>query len=65
MSNEANKQPEWVIRGKAIRQLIMELQSFENQDLFVEISVDGGETLKPISLVKKSGQICLLVNCGI
>jgi len=56
------KQPEWVTRGKSIRQLIQELQSFENQDLLVEISVDDGETSKPISLVKKSGEICMLVN---
>lgn len=54
--------PDWVSRGKTIRQLIKELQSFENQDLLVEISVDGGDTRKPISLVKKSGKTCLLVN---
>lgn len=56
------EQPEWVTRGKSIRQLIKELQSFENQDLVVEISIDDGETSKPISLVKKSGELCLLVN---
>ena len=55
-------QPDWVIRGKTIKQLIKELQSFENQDLMVEISLDGGETRKPISLVKKSGSVCILVN---
>ncbi|THK39231.1 hypothetical protein EHS39_05965 [Ensifer sp. MPMI2T] len=62
MSNESTIQPSWVTRGKTIRQLIWELQSFENQDLLVEISVDGGLTHKPISLVKWSGQKCLLVN---
>lgn len=56
------KDPEWVSRGKSIRQLIKELQSFENQELLVEISIDDGETSKPISLVKKSGELCLLVN---
>jgi hypothetical protein len=55
-------QPSWVTRGKTIRQLIKELQSFENQDLLVEISTDDGDTQKPISLVMKSGQVCLLVN---
>jgi len=60
-----NSQPSWVTRGKTIRQLIKELQSFENQDLPVEISIDGGETRKPISLVKKSGSVCLLVNSEI
>lgn len=62
MSTELTTQPAWVARGKTIRQLIRELNSFENQDLFVEISVDGGDSHKPISLVKKSGQLCLLVN---
>ncbi|WP_440808680.1 hypothetical protein [Pseudomonas syringae] len=58
-------QPSWVHRGKTIKELIEELRSFENQDMLVEISVDGGDTHKPISLVKKSGQICLLVNSEI
>ena len=62
MSTDSNSQPDWVVRGKTIRQLIRELQSFENQDLFVEMSLDGGETHKPISLVGKYGQRCLLVN---
>ncbi|MGN7877273.1 hypothetical protein ACTJKJ_27265 [Roseateles sp. 22389] len=62
METKPTVQPGWVIRGKTIRQLIHELQSFDNQDLIVEISLDGGETHKPISLVKKSGQACLLVN---
>lgn len=48
-----NKNPEWVTRGKTIKGLIEELQTFENQDLFVEMSLDGGETSKPISLVRK------------
>jgi hypothetical protein len=56
------KNPEWVTRGKTINQLISELQTFENQDLMVEISVDGGETTKPISLVRKLGSVCVLVN---
>jgi hypothetical protein len=65
MSIKPTSPPEWVVRGKTIRQLIKELQSFENQDLLVEISLDGGNTHKPISLLKKSGQICLLVNSEI
>ena len=60
--NSSEENPIWVTKGKSIRQLIKELQSFENQDFLVEISVDGGNTQKPISLVKKSGEICLLVN---
>ena len=57
-----NKNPDWITRGKNIRQLIEELKTFENQELFVEISLDGGETHKPISLVGKFGNLCLLVN---
>jgi len=61
--NEGSKYPKWVVQRKTIKQLIKALQTFENQDLVVEISVDGGEVHKPISLVKKSGGVCLLVNC--
>ncbi|WP_122322875.1 hypothetical protein [Pseudomonas amygdali] len=60
-------EPSWVTRGKTIKELIAELRTFENQDMFVEISINGGDLRKPISLVKKSGQVCLLVNselCG-
>jgi hypothetical protein len=41
---ERENNPEWVLKGKKISQLIEELQSFENQDLLVEISLDGGNT---------------------
>jgi hypothetical protein len=54
-----SKQPEWVTRGKTIK----ELESFEDQNLFVEISLDDGETSKPISLVGKIDSKCILVNC--
>ena len=56
-------EPEWVIRGKTIRQLIKELQAFENQDLEVHISLDGGETHKCISLVMKRDGKAVLANC--
>ncbi|OPA85730.1 hypothetical protein BFW87_27210 [Pseudomonas fluorescens] len=52
----------WASQGKTIRQLICELETFSDQDLLVEISTDSGDTRKPISLVKKSGGVCLLVN---
>ena len=58
-----SKQPEWVTRGKTIKQLIKELESFEDQNLFVEISLDDGETLKPISSVGKIDGKCILLNC--
>jgi hypothetical protein len=67
MSEECIKQPEWITRGKTIRQLIEELQSFEDQDLEVRISVDDSETFRCISLVtrenKLGGYFCGLVNC--
>lgn len=63
MNEKLAKRPEWVTRGKTIWQLIKELQSFENQDLFVEISIGGWDDHKPISLVGKHGDLCLLRNC--
>lgn len=62
MGTQNDKKPAWVSRGKTIRQLIDELRTFENQDLLVEISLDGGTTHRPISLLKKSADKCLLVN---
>jgi hypothetical protein len=53
--------PEWVYRGKSIEKLIMELKTIENQQLEVRISVDDGENHKPISLVTKDGDFCILV----
>ncbi|AYA04485.1 hypothetical protein BEN74_17950 [Acinetobacter sp. WCHAc010034] len=57
------KNPEWVTRGKSIKQLIEELESFEDQNLLAEISFDDGETSKPISLVSKIDGKCILLNC--
>jgi len=64
-----NKNPEWVTRGKTIRQLIEELHTFEDQDLEVKISIDEGETLKCISLIgniyreDEDTKYCCLMNC--
>ena len=67
MSKQGGRPPEWVIKGKTIRQLIEELQTFENQELEVRISVDDGETFRCISLVTRKnrlgGHFCGLVNC--
>ncbi len=54
----------WVVRGKTIKGLIEELMTFEDQDLYVEISVDGGDTVRPISLVGKEGGKCVLFYFG-
>ena len=50
-------------RGKTIRNLIKELQSFENQDLEVKISMDNGATNRSIGLVGKINNCCVLMNC--
>ena len=55
--------PPWVTRGKTIRQLIEELQTFEDQDMEVRISLDYGDTHACISMVgKHEGKYCLLFN---
>lgn len=54
--------PDWVTSGKSIAALIEDLLSFEDQGLEVRISLDGGATSKPISIVKKVGGACLIVN---
>ncbi|SEN62524.1 hypothetical protein [Pseudomonas sp. NFACC39-1] len=61
---KGEEKSDWISRGKTISQLILELQSFEDQNLLVEISIDDGVTKKPISLVVKSGGVCVLVNCA-
>ena len=57
----------WVTCGKSIRKLIEELQTFENQDLEVRVSIDGGKNHKPISIVGKEGDesniVCVLKYC--
>lgn len=54
--------PEWVTRGKTIRQLIQELNTFENQDSEVRLSLDYGDTHHAISIVVRQGAVCVLVN---
>ncbi|UYK85194.1 hypothetical protein NG827_01885 [Xanthomonas sacchari] len=56
--------PDWTTRGKSVAQLIEELKTFENQDMEVRISVDGGNTSFPISLIGKTdGKYAVLRNC--
>lgn len=55
-------QSNWESRGKTVAQLIRELQSFENQELEVRISVDGARSSVPISLVAKHGTVAVLAN---
>ncbi len=58
-----NPTPGWVTRGKTVRGLIAELLTFENQDMEVRISLDGGDTHKCISLVGKLDGKAVLMNC--
>ncbi|MDR6431709.1 hypothetical protein J2782_001414 [Brucella pseudogrignonensis] len=53
---------DWASRDKSIRDLIKELKSFEDQSLVVKISIDGGKTVKPISLVGKVNGECVLLS---
>ncbi len=59
----ANRDAEWKSRGRTIAGLIRELQSFEDRSLEARISADDGDISYPISLVAKSGDRCLLMNC--
>lgn len=57
---------DWTSRGKSVAQLIEELRSFGDQSLEVRVSIDGGLTSYPISLVVKSnGRYAVLKNSEI
>lgn len=59
------KSPAWTSRGKTVAGLIRELLSFEDQTMEVRISIDGGETSLPISLVGKIGnKYAVLMHAG-
>jgi hypothetical protein len=51
----------WNRHGKTIAELIKELQSFDDKELVVEISVDAGSNRFPISLVGKSEGHCVIM----
>jgi hypothetical protein len=54
------RQGDWHTRGKSIRQLIAELERFENQDEEVTISIDGGDNSYPISMAMRKDRKCIL-----
>lgn len=60
MSDNGKKTENWNSRGKSIRGLIKELETFEDKDLEVCISIDGGEVVLPISFVGRKDGKCLL-----
>ena len=43
-------QNEWGAKEKIIAQIIEELNAFEDQELMVMVSSDGGKTLRPVKL---------------
>ncbi|MDO4907224.1 hypothetical protein [Neisseria sp.] len=47
------KHQSWGADSKTIEQLIRELKTFEDQQLVVMVSGDGGDTLKPVKLLGK------------
>lgn len=63
MNNNTDKENKDIVnRGKTIRNLIKELLSFEDLDMEVRISINGGDTHKNIGLVGKVGGKCVLIN---
>ena len=59
-----NLNADYTGRGKTVAGLIEELKTFENQQLEVRISLDGGETSLPISIIGKSeNKYALIINC--
>jgi len=52
-SLEPNPRPDWMTRGKSIRELITELETFDDDGWEVRLSFDMGATHYPISLVYK------------
>jgi len=51
-----------MMAGKTIKQLISELESFEDLSLIVELSIDGGVSSKPISLIGRKNDKCIIMN---
>ena len=66
-----NQKPEWFNKGKSIRQLIQELQTFEDQDIEARISIDSGDTDHCISILVRQHEVhadgqkyrCVMMSC--
>jgi hypothetical protein len=50
-------------KGKTIAGLILELRTFDDQDLEVRLSTDDGVTTHPISLIGRHDGACVLLRC--
>lgn len=65
-----NQKPEWISKGKTVRQLINELKTFEDQDIEARISLDGGDTDFCISILVRQHEVhadglkyrCVIMN---
>ena len=56
-------EPRWKARGRTVAQLIDELAAFGDLQLEVRISIDGGVTSLPISLItRRDGKYAVLEN---
>jgi hypothetical protein len=51
MKDESDHQ--WGAANKKVSQVIKELHTFEDQELTVMVSSDGGQTFKPVKLIGK------------
>mgnify|MGYP003618474281 FL=1 len=47
------KKSNWGADEKSVTQLVQELKTFDDQDLIVMVSADGGATFRPVKLLGK------------
>jgi hypothetical protein len=62
---DATKEPVWITKGKNITQLIKELGTFEDQNLEVRLTFDGGGNHKPISILTRRDGFAMIEYCGL
>jgi hypothetical protein len=62
MNIDQNSIPQWITKGKTIREIIEELSRFEDQDQKVRLSLDGRVTHYPISILSRHEGYCPLEN---
>jgi hypothetical protein len=62
--SSATDVPHQIFYGITIHELIQALEKIQDETLEVELSIDGGRTHKPISILGKSKGQCLLSFFG-
>jgi hypothetical protein len=69
ITENVNPNPEWITRGKSIRQLIEELLTFADLDMEVRMSIDDADTFHHVSIVGrhyvKVGYPNVIYFCGL